>query len=257
MNDRNPHDPCLRVEAATFMIGSTTLLHDIDFTAHGGELVALVGPNGAGKSTFLSLVAGDQQPTSGRVLLDGRAVAYWPARQLAQRRAVMTQHHEQAFAFTVREVVGMGRAPYPVGDDEPLIEQCMQQVAVDGLAQRDVTTLSGGELARTVFARVLAQTTQVVLLDEPTAALDLRHQEAIMACALRLARQGSLVLVVLHDLSLAARYSDRVVVFHHGRLYAEGTPHDVLTPSLVRQVYHHDVVVINHPVTGRPLVVPL
>ena len=161
MNDRNPHDPCLRVEAATFMIGSTTLLHDIDFTAHGGELVALVGPNGAGKSTFLSLVAGDQQPTSGRVLLDGRAVAYWPARQLAQRRAVMTQHHEQAFAFTVREVVGMGRAPYPVGDDEPLIEQCMQQVAVDGLAQRDVTTLSGGELARTVFARVLAQTTQV------------------------------------------------------------------------------------------------
>ncbi|GAB6894213.1 hypothetical protein JCM18909A_20510 [Cutibacterium acnes subsp. elongatum] len=151
----------------------------------------------------------------------------------------------------------MGRAPYPVGDDEPLIEQCMQQVAVDGLAQRDVTTLSGGELARTVFARVLAQTTQVVLLDEPTAALDLRHQEAIMACALRLARQGSLVLVVLHDLSLAARYSDRVVVFHHGRLYAEGTPHDVLTPSLVRQVYHHDVVVIDHPVTGRPLVVPL
>ena len=169
----------------------------------------------------------------------------------------MTQHHEQAFAFTVREVVGMGRAPYPVGDDEPLIEQCMQQVAVDGIAQRDVTTLSGGELARTVFARVLAQTTQVVLLDEPTAALDLRHQEAIMACALRLARQGSLVLVVLHDLSLAARYSDRVVVFHHGRLYAEGTPHDVLTPSLVRQVYHHDVVVIDHPVTGRPLVVPV
>lgn len=93
----------------------------------------------------------------------------------------MTQHHEQAFAFTVREVVGMGRAPYPVGDDEPLIEQCMQQVAVDGLAQRDVTTLSGGELARTVFARVLAQTTQVVLLDEPTAALDLRHQECLAA----------------------------------------------------------------------------
>jgi len=151
----------------------------------------------------------------------------------------------------------MGRAPYPGGDDEPLIEQFMQQVAVDGLAQRDVTTLSGGELARTVFARVLAHTTQVVLLDEPTAALALRHQEAIMASALRLARQGSLVLVVLHDLSLAARYSDRVVVFHHGRLYAEGTPHDVLTPSLVGQVYHHDVVVINHPVTGRPLVVPL
>jgi iron complex transport system ATP-binding protein len=251
-------EPWIRVEGAAFSIGGATLLEDVDFTAGPGELVALVGPNGAGKSTLLSLLAGDQRPTRGRVLLDGTATADWPAKALARRRAVMTQHHSQAFSFTVREAVAMGRSPHPVDShDEELIDRCLAEADVAPLAERDVTTLSGGELARTVFARVLAQDARVVLLDEPTAALDLHHQEVLMARSRALAEQGRCVLVVLHDLTLAARYCDRIAVFDRGRLAASGPPAEVLTPERIREVYHHEVAVLEHPTSGRPLVVPL
>ncbi|UEJ82039.1 heme ABC transporter ATP-binding protein [Brachybacterium halotolerans subsp. kimchii] len=251
-------EPWIRVEQAGFAIGGAVLLQDVEFSASGGELVALVGPNGAGKSTLLSLLSGDQRPTSGRVLLDGRPTADWPAKALARRRSVMTQHHSQAFSFTVHEAAAMGRAPHPVGpDDDALIERCLREADVDALAGRDVTTLSGGELARTVFARVLAQDAQVVLLDEPTAALDLHHQEVLMARARELAQEGRCVLVVLHDLTLAARCSDRIAMFDGGRLVALGPPGDVLTPDRIREVYRHEVAVLEHPTSGRPLVVPL
>jgi iron complex transport system ATP-binding protein len=171
---------------------------------------------------------------------------------------MMTQHHSQAFSYSVREAVEMGRAPHPPSDDdERIIEDALSDADVAELAERDVTTLSGGELARTVFARVLAQDAGVVLLDEPTAALDLHHQEVLMARARRLADEDRCVLVVLHDLTLAARYCDRIAMFSRGALVACGAPREVLTPERIREVYRHEVTVIDHPVSGRPVIVPV
>lgn len=251
-------EPCVVVDGVGFTIGEARLLHAVSFTASRGELIALVGPNGAGKSTMLSLLAGDLVPTDGDIALAGTAPHRWAPKALARERSVMTQAHAQTFSFTVRELVEMGRAPHEASDaDGEIIDAALRDAEVDHLEQRDVTTLSGGELARTVFARTLAQQAGIVLLDEPTAPLDLRHQEGLLARARRLADEGRCVLVVLHDLSLAARWCDRVAVFSAGELTALGMPAEVLTPERIAEVYGQEVVVMEHPVTGRPLVVPV
>ncbi|MGO2774460.1 MAG: heme ABC transporter ATP-binding protein [Brachybacterium tyrofermentans] len=250
--------PCLEAHGAGFTIDGARLLEDVSFTASPGELVAMVGPNGAGKSTMLALLAGDLVPTTGEVTLAGIAPHRWTAKALARERSVMTQQHGQAFSFTVRELVEMGRAPHDASDeDDEIVAAALVDAEIADLAERDVTTLSGGELARTVFARTLTQSAAIVLLDEPTAPLDLRHQELLMQRARELADEGRCVLVVLHDLSLAARFCDRVAMFSAGRLAALGAPESVLTPERIEDVYRQKVAVLAHPVTGRPLVVPV
>lgn len=250
--------PCVVVDSVGFTINGATLLHDVSFTVTPGELVSLVGPNGAGKSTMLALLSGDLTPTAGHIDLAGHPPHRWPAQALARERSVMTQQHSQAFSFTARELVELGRAPHDASDaDERIVDEALADAEVEDLQRRDVTTLSGGELARTVFARTLAQDARIVLLDEPTAPLDLRHQESLMRRARGLADEGRCVLVVLHDLSLAARYSDRIAVFCDGSLSTLGTPQAVLTPERLEEVYRQPVAVIAHPVTGRPLVVPV
>lgn len=251
-------EPRIQARGAGFEIDGSPLLSDVTFSAETGELLALVGPNGAGKSTMLSLLAGDNIPTSGTVEIEGQDVTTWRPRDLARRQAVMTQQQSLAFSFTVEELVRMGRSPQPASDEDGrIVAEAMRDAEIDSFADRDVTTLSGGELARAVYARVLAQGTPILLLDEPTAPLDLRHQERVMATASALARAGACVLVVLHDLSLAARYCDRVAVFDHGSLVALGTPEDVFTPARISEVYEQPVTVLAHPVTGRPLIVPV
>jgi iron complex transport system ATP-binding protein len=207
---------------------------------------------------MLSLLAGDLVPSHGSVSLAGTAPHRWAPKALARERSVMTQGHAQTFSFTVTELVEMGRAPHEASaEDARIIARALEDAEVDHLAARDVTTLSGGELARTVFARTLAQQAGIVLLDEPTAALDLRHQEGLLRRARALADEGCCVLVVLHDLSLAARWCDRLAVFSAGELTAVGAPAEVLTPERIEQVYGQRVMVLDHPVTGRPLVVPV
>lgn len=250
--------PWVELDGAGFAIDGVPLLQDVTLTAGAGEVLALVGPNGAGKSTTLSLLAGDISPTSGTVRVAGRAPRDWPPQEIARHRSVMTQHHDPAFSFTVREMVALGRSPHPVReDDDELIDEALVAAEVEDLAGRDVTTLSGGELARTVFARTLAQHTPVLLLDEPTAALDLRHQELLLSRCHRLAAAGCCVLVVLHDLSLAARHCDRIAMFDAGHLVAVGSPEEVLDPERITAVYRQRVTILSHPDTGRPLVVPL
>lgn len=246
------------VEGVSFSIGPARLLDGVTLTARRGELLALVGPNGAGKSTMLGLLAGDMAPASGRITLSGLTPHQAPPRQLARLRSVMTQQHQQAFSFTVQELVEMGRAPHEASEvDDAIVGTALADAEVAHLAGRDVTTLSGGELARAVLARTLAQDAPIVLLDEPTAALDLRHQESVLRRAAGLAREGRCVLVVLHDLSLAARFCDRVAMFDAGRLAALGTPEVVLTAERIAEVYGQQVAVLAHPVTGRPLIVPV
>ncbi len=248
----------LRIADVSAELGGTTILHDVSLEISPGELVALVGPNGAGKTTLLSVMSGDITPTSGEASLDGVPLEKWKVAALARERAVLPQEQRLAFGFRVVDVVRMGRAPWarlPEEDlDDVIVADAMQRTDVLTMAERTFPTLSGGEKARTSFARVLAQQTPVVLLDEPTAALDIRHQEQVLAEARRLAADGHAVVAVLHDLTVAAAHADRICMLAGGRLRADGPPREVMKPEILGDVYGHPVDVIDHG--GRLVVIP-
>jgi iron complex transport system ATP-binding protein len=236
------------------------LVRDISLQLVAGQVLGVIGPNGAGKSSLLSVLAGDTQPTIGTVLLGDFPVRGARSLQLARRRSVLPQQPGLSFPFTVTEVVTMGRAPWAgtkrETEDVERIVEAIHVADLELLADRRYPTLSGGEQARTSFARVLAQNTAVLLLDEPTAALDLRHQEHVMAIARRCADEGVAVLAVLHDIGLAAAHTDRVLVMSGGRLVATGDPADVVTADLVERVFGLPVDVFRHPMRGGLVVVP-
>lgn len=241
-------------------LGERRVLRGVDLAVRAGEVLTLVGPNGAGKSTLLAALAADLAPAEGGLAVDGRPAADWTARELALRRAVLPQAATLSFPFTVAEVVRMGRAPW-VGtaaedEDEAAVAEAMAATEVTDFADRPFSALSGGERARVALARVLAQGTRLLLLDEPTAALDLRHQEQVMRICRERAEAGRGVVVVLHDLGLAAAWADRAAVLHGGRLAAVGTPDEVFTEGLLGEVYGHPVRVLLDPDTGAPLIVP-
>ncbi len=233
------------------------ILAGINLGFHAGSVTALVGPNGAGKSTLLGVACGDLAADSGQVLLEGKPLQDYRAAALARERAVMPQEHAVRFAFTVEEVVAMGRLPHTPDPDEDAtqVEAALDAAELQALRLREVERLSGGEAARTTFARVLAQATPLLMLDEPTAALDLRHQERTLRSVRALADAGACVIVVLHDLNLAAGYADRIVLLEQGQVAADGTPEQVLTEPLLRRVYQQEVLVLQHPRRPVPLVV--
>jgi len=239
-------------------LGGRAILDDVSLDVAPGEVLALVGPNGAGKSTLLAVLSGDRKPDSGTVTIDGRDVGGIRHGELARLRAVLTQENSVSFPFRVSEVVAMGRSPWAreveSRDDVAVVNEALEATDVAHLGDRRYTTLSGGEKARVSLARVLAQHTPVVFLDEPTAALDLRHQEDVMRVARTMAQDGRAVVVVLHDLSLAGAYSDRLALIAHGTLDAIGTPSEVLTAERVERVY--GLAVDLHDVGGHPVVVP-
>ncbi len=236
------------------------LLRDVDLELMAGQLLAVIGPNGAGKSTLLSLLAGDLLPSEGSVKLRDLPVRRAHPLELARRRAVLPQQPRLSFPFTVAEVVEMGRAPWAgtdaEDDDEQLIARALAVADLHPFAQRRFPTLSGGEQARASFARILAQQTGLLLLDEPTAALDLRHQEQVMATARDCAQAGIAVLAVLHDIALAAAYADRIAVLSAGHLVAVGAPAEVLTESLLEHVYGLPIDVFTHPAHGGLTIAP-
>lgn len=240
--------------------GGAEILAGVTLDIAYGRVLALVGPNGAGKSTLLSVLTGDAAPSAGTVELDGRPLAQWRARELSRARSVLLQSHQVAFSFTTADVVEMGRAPWinteRADDDDRLIAEALARADVSHLRDREFPSLSGGEKARVSLARVLAQDTPVVLLDEPTAALDLRHQEDVLRIARELAGEGRAVVVVLHDLSLAGAYADEVAVIDHGRLVAHGEPAEVLVEERIEEVYGIPVRVLADPDTGRPIILP-
>ncbi|WP_336082574.1 heme ABC transporter ATP-binding protein [Nocardia sp. SSK8] len=250
----------LRATGLTVRRGHRTVLDDVDFQVAAGEIVALVGPNGAGKSSLLAALAGELEPSTGTVKLEGHALTHWSHADMARRRAVLPQSHAVGFPFTAREVVAMGRSPWlhtaAAGRDDALIAAALAATDVTHLATRPFPSLSGGERARVALARVLAQDTATVLLDEPTAALDIGHQEAVLRLAADRATAGSAVVVVVHDLGVAAAYADRVTVLDAGRVAADGPPRTVLTHELLTAVYRHPVDVFDHPDTGAQLVLP-
>jgi iron complex transport system ATP-binding protein len=236
------------------------LLHQVSLDVRAGEVLALAGPNGAGKSTALALLAGDLIPDEGEVRVSGAPLRKWSTVDLSRRRSVLPQQHTVTFPFTVGDVVRMGRTPWAgtpnEAEDDDAVARALAATDLTEFAGRRFTTLSGGEQARAALSRVLAQDTGVLLLDEPTAALDLRHTEEVLAVAAARAAAGDAVLVVLHDLGLAAAHADRVALLSAGRLAALGPPADVLTEHLLGEVYRHPVEVFAHPRTGRPVVLP-
>ena len=217
--------------------GRAAILRGVELDVAAGEVVALVGPNGAGKSTLLAAIAGDRRPTAGTITLAGRDVATCDARALAELRAMLRQRSALTAAFTALEVVRLGQHR---ADDARALA-ALRDVEMDGRAQRSYLTLSGGEQQRVQLARVLAQLDgrpgAALLLDEPTAALDLRHQQLVIACGRRAARAGHPVVIVLHDLARAARVADRIAVLCDGRVLAHGAPADVLTSELISRAF--------------------
>ena len=253
-------DVVLSVEGVSVSYGDVPVLEDVAMEVRAGEVVALVGPNGAGKSTLLAVMSGDVAAATGTVTVDGDPLDHWSVRELAMRRGVLLQQIDVSFPFSVTEVVRMGRAPWEGTDaedwDEQVVGQAIVEVDLVRLADRAYRSLSGGERARAALARVLAQEPGILLLDEPTAALDIRHQELLFDLVRLRAGRGDGVGGVLHDLNRAAAYADRVVVVSQGRVAASGRPVDVFTSELLTTVYEHPIDVVEHPGTGELMVVP-
>ncbi len=280
-----------RLASVSVVANGRPLLSDVTFEIAKGSVTAIIGPNGAGKSTLIAVLAGDIRIESGVVeycdstadarchdpaaasivtpdakprvesgrLDEYESVATLRVKDLAQRRSVLVQQSAVAFSYTVREVVSMGRAAWGVSAserDEDIVNNAMAQTDTRRLANREVTTLSGGENARVAVARVLAQNTPIVLLDEPTAALDIAHQERVLGLARSLANAGGSVVVVIHDLDAAAAHADDVVAMSEGRVVASGPAQNVMTSTILTRVYEHPIDVVTHPLTTRPIVVP-
>ncbi|WP_122939733.1 heme ABC transporter ATP-binding protein [Brachybacterium sp. EE-P12] len=270
----SPGEVTLEARGVTVHLGGTPILTEVDLDLRRGEVTVLVGPNGAGKSTLFGVLAGDIAPRAGTVrIIAGSPAAGGSAsreladvsalrpKELSRRRAVQMQDSRLAFSFTARDAVEMGRAPW-VGTpeeerDDEVIAAALAAGEVTHLAARQVPSLSGGERSRVAFARLLAQETEILLLDEPTAALDIRHQEHVIAAARARARAGATVMVIVHDLSLAAAYADRIVLLEDGRVRAVGSPAEVLTAELLSEVYQHPVTVLTAPEGGELLIVPV
>jgi len=252
----------LRVEDLHIRRGHKTVLADITLDLLPGEVLGVLGPNGAGKSTLLGALCGELHPDQGTVCLDQRPLQEWSGAQRAQRLAVLPQSSTLDFAFRVEEVVGMGRLPHQTGRerDDEIIEAALQAADVGHLNGRSYLALSGGERQRVHLARVLAQlwpgeAGQTLLLDEPTSMLDPLHQHMTLQAIRTFADRGAAVLVILHDLNLAARYCDRILLLEAGRPHALDTPAQVMQPEPLKAVFGLDVLVQAHPERGHPLII--
>jgi iron complex transport system ATP-binding protein len=237
------------------------VLRDIDLQLEPGEMLALIGPNGAGKSTLLRLAGGILRPSAGSASLLDRDLQTMGPREVARQVAVVPQEGQIPVGLVVREMVGLGRTPYarlllgPTAHDREMVDWALAAAGVEELAERFVEELSGGERQRVILARALAQEPRLLLLDEPTANLDLHHQVAMLELVRGLTRdRGLAVLAAVHDLQLAALYCDRVALMHAGRIVSQGAPEAVLTESLLLEAFGQRVVLSEHPTHGVPLV---
>jgi iron complex transport system ATP-binding protein len=244
--------------------GSGFALRDVNVAVARGSLTGLLGPNGCGKTTLLKLLAGVLQPTEGSVALDGRALSGMPRREVARQIAVVPQETHPAFDYTVTEMVLMGRHPHLGAfqlegpDDLAIAREALAATGTAHLAGRSYMTLSGGEKQRVIIASALAQSPQVLLLDEPTASLDLGYQLEVASLLGRLNRERSVTMVLAtHDLNLAASLCDTLVVMRDGRVLAQGTTREVLTPATVHQLYGVEADVRFHDRAGHLTVVPV
>src|SRR6266704_1134057 len=238
------HEPILLdVDGITFGYAKQPLLYDVHLHVRAGEMLGLLGPNGSGKTTLLRLISGVLRPQQGKVFLEGRDLQQWGRRGAARRIAVVPQGLHVPFAFTVEDMVGLGRTPFvkfmgsQTKHDQSIVQESMQAASIDSLAPRFFNELSGGERQRVIIAMALAQEPKLLLLDEPTSHLDIKYQVETLELVQRLNRErGVTVIAAMHDLNLAARYFPRLLLFQRG-IVADAAPADVLEPGVLRRVY--------------------
>jgi iron complex transport system ATP-binding protein len=256
--------PTIEAHSITVRVGGATLLDGVDLAVGAGETVAIVGPNGAGKSTLLRVLSGEIWRRDGAVRLKRRNIAEYAPHKLAKHRAMLSQSINITFPFTVREVVRMGAGQRHDRRIEALIDAALAEVDLSRFDERIITTLSGGEQHRAHFARVLVQLAcgeseqgpGLLLLDEPTASLDLLHQINFAAATRKRARNGTAVVAVLHDLNLATTFAERLVVLDSGTIAADGTAAATITGEMVESVFGVSLTVGNTPDQGLPFVLP-
>ena len=238
-------------------LGNRVVITDVTVDLRAGELTAVLGPNGAGKSTLLRALAGLLPPARGGVTLEGKSVGDWDKSRLARHIGFLPQQRIVHWPLTVERTVGLGRMPYhdAATTGRSAVESAMTDMDVSQFRSRPVTDLSGGELARVLLARVLAQETAILLADEPAAGLDPAHQLALLDRFAKLAKSGRAVAIAMHDLSLAARYCQRIILLKNGRVLADGTPDTVLTAPLLRTAFGIDAAIAK--IDGMPVVLPV
>ncbi|TYP88009.1 ABC transporter ATP-binding protein [Blastococcus xanthinilyticus] len=254
----------LAAERVRLAYDENVVVDDLDLELAEGSFTAIVGPNGCGKSTLLRALGRLLRPTSGQVLLDGRAIAKTPTREVAKVLGLLPQTPVAPEGLTVADLVARGRHPHQnwlrqwSRDDEAVVAEALSWTSMTDLAGRPVDELSGGQRQRAWISMALAQGTDLLLLDEPTTYLDLSHQIDVLDLVARLhAERGRTVVVVLHDLNLAARYAQRLVAMKDGALVASGSPAEVLTEQLLAEVFELEARVLPDPVSGTPMVVPV
>ena len=254
----------LKLEGLTVSYGARRVLDDISMEVPRGKVMALIGPNGAGKSTLIRAASGILPIQSGKIRTNGAEFTSLSPMLRAQCISVVPQAVSMPPAFTVWETVLMGRTPYlnflgqTSAKDDAIVRSALKRVDALDFADRRVGELSGGEQQRILLARALAQATPIMLLDEPTAHLDMQYQVALMKTVTQLAHEDNLaVMIAMHDLNLAAHYADRVALLVQGRLEAIGSPTQVLTPERISQAYHLPVHVVPHPFLEAPLILPV
>ena len=250
-------DPIV-IDGLRYTYGAYNVLDGIDLGIHRGEVLGILGPNGCGKTTLLRNLNKNLVPESGCVLLDGTDIAEITKKDIAKKVAVVPQTNEIHFSFTVRDVVAMGRMPFQSllggesSADAAIIDDAIHRTGLSRFADRHINTMSGGERQRVVIARAIAQTPDVLLMDEPTLHLDISMQfDALNLVRTLSEEKGLTVVIVSHDLSMVARYCDRIVMIHDHRIFADGTPKEVLTPDNMRTVFNVDAELMTDHKTGR------
>lgn len=244
----------LKVQNISASYREDKVLEGISFQAGEGEFLGIIGPNGAGKTTLLKVMTGVKQPLAGKVMLDGKVLDSLSRKQIARRMAVVPQSSFIPPLFTVEDVVSMGRYPHQKSrfatteEDMKVVEEAMRKTNTTVFRHRLINELSGGERQEVIIARALAQKPKILMLDEPTANLDIKHQMKILGLARTLVREGGItVIMVIHDLNLAARFCDRLVLLHNRKIYSQGKPKDVLTPQNLKAAYEVEVEVDYKP----------
>jgi len=255
--------PVLQTRGLSLAYDKRTVVDDLNLSIEAGTVTTFVGPNGCGKSTILKALGRILHPAAGEVLLEGTPLPQLSTREVARRLAILPQSPVAPSGTSVRDLVMRGRNPHQSWarpwskEDAQAAHEALERTGLADLADRDIATLSGGQRQRAWIALVVAQAAPTLLLDEPTTYLDLAHQLDVLRLVRQLNReQGTTAVMVLHDISLAARYSDRLVAVRDGRVVADGTPQEVLTADVVARTFDLHVRIVPDPVTGTPLVVP-
>lgn len=250
----------LQANKLSVSYGDADIVRELELSIPKGKITSVIGPNGCGKSTLLKTLARMLKPKAGTVILDGKALHTQPTKEIAKIMAFLPQAPDAPSGLSVHELVSYGRFPYQSGigrltsSDLKVIEWALQVTGVWEFRRRSLSALSGGQRQRVWIAMALAQETELLLLDEPTTYLDLSHQMEVLQLLSRLNKeQGRTVAMVIHDLNLAARFSDYMVAVRAGRIICEGTPHEVLTPAVMKEVFEIDAEIVTDPRNGTPV----